>query len=246
MKTLTRKEQNFLDREKELIALAMEIMHKDGVSSLTMDKLTAQSDFSKGTIYNHFSCKEDILSAISITSLAELNPLFSRAVRFKGTTRERLLAVNFAYMLKAKLNPEQFMCVLSCKTSSVTEKASKQRRQLSIDKENEILSILNQLVKEAEMVGELVINPSQNSQLITFCNWSMSFGTLALLMHVEDSQVTKSLDLQEAFLSNINITLDGLGWKPLSSQWDYNDTIKRIEKEIFSAELQLISNLDLS
>ena len=58
--------------------------------------------------------------------------------------------------------------------------------------------------------------------------------------------MTKSLDLQEAFLSNINITLDGLGWKPLSSQWDYNDTIKRIEKEIFSAELQLISNLDLS
>jgi AcrR family transcriptional regulator len=242
MKTLTRKERNFLDRENELIVLAMDIMHKDGVSNLTMDKLTAQSDFSKGTIYNHFSCKEDILSAISITSMAELNHLFSRAVRFKGTTRERLLAVHFAYMLNAKLNPEQFMCVLSCKTSSVTEKASKKRRQLSIDKESEILSLLNQLVNEAETAGELIVTQPHGHQLITFCNWSMSFGTLALLMRAEDSQATQSLDVQEALLHNICVILDGLGWKPLSSQWDYHETLIRIQAEIFAPEMKRLKS----
>jgi len=31
-----------------------------------------------------------------------------------------------------------------------------------------------------------------------------------------------------------------LDWKPLSTQWDYNKTIKRIQKEIFSSEMSLL------
>jgi len=59
--------------------------------------------------------------------------------------------VHFAYMLHARLKPEQFMCVLSCKTA-VAEKASKQHQQLSIDKENKLLESLNNLVIEAKKI----------------------------------------------------------------------------------------------
>ncbi|MFK5948790.1 MAG: TetR/AcrR family transcriptional regulator [Methylococcales bacterium] len=237
------KSQKFLDREHCLVTLALKIMHKDGNSSLSMETLTAQSDYSKGTIYNHFSCKEDLLSAISIQSMVQLKDLFSRAILFKGNTRERLIAIQFAYLVHAQLNPEQFMCILTCKTTAVTEKASHQRQQICVNKENEILDLFNALVKEAEINHELNINQPNGLQLVTFCNWSVSFGSLALLMHIEDSQVTNTLDLQEAFLHNICMMLDGVGWKPHSSQWDYNKTINRIKSEIFAPEIKLLSTM---
>lgn len=240
MSTLTRKERNFLDRERELIELALEIMHDDGFAGLTMDKLTARSDYSKGTIYNHFNCKEDVLSAISITCLNELNSLFSRAMAFQGKPRERLIAVHIAYMLNARLKPDQFMCVLSCKTSTVIEKSSDKRRQISFDKETELLAMLNSLVKEAEEAGDLDVLKERSMDTVTFCNWSMSFGTLALMMRAEEAQVVKKLDMEQALVHNICVTLDGLDWKPLSSEWDYQKTIQRIHEEVFAKEMGLL------
>jgi len=240
MSKLTRKERNFLEREQELIQLALEIMHDDGFAGLTMDKLTARSDFSKGTIYNHFTCKEDVLSAIGISCLNELNSLFTRAMAFQGRPRERLIAVHIAYMLNARLKPDQFMCVLSCKTSTVTEKASEKRRLVSFDKETELLALLNSLVKDAEEAGDLDVLKSRSIEAVTFCNWSMSFGTLALMMRAEEAQIVKKLDMQEALLHNICVSLDGLGWKPLSRDWDYHKTVERIHKEVFAKEMEIL------
>ncbi len=239
MSTLTRKERNFLDRERELIDLALDIMHEDGFAGLTMDKLTARSDFSKGTIYNHFTCKEDVQSAVGVTYLKELGSLFSRAMAFSGNTRERLLAVHYAYMLNARLKPQQFMCILSCKTSSVAEKASQKHQQHSFENETKLLELVNGLVREAETSGVLNVSSRGGIDAVTFCTWSISFGTLALLMNAVESQIVKKLEMQESLFNNINITLDGLDWKPLSTQWDYNKTIKRIQKEIFSSEMSL-------
>jgi len=244
MSVLSRKEQNFIQREQELIHLALDILRNDGLAGLTMDKLTAHSDYSKGTIYNHFSCKEDVLSAISASCLVELDQLFSRAMAFQGNTRERLIAVHFAYMLHAHLKPEQFMCVLSCKTAAVAEKASKKHQQLSIDKETELLESLNNLVSEAQKNTDLnltKLNLGDDAvNAVTFSIWSMSFGSLSLLMNAVDSQLIKKVNTQGVLLNNINITLDGLNWQPLSSQWNYNDTIARIKNEVFAQEVQAL------
>ncbi len=244
MTELTRKERNFLQREQELTQIALNIMHDDGFAGLTMEKLAIRSEYSKGTIYNHFTCKEDVLSAIGIACLDELDSLFSRALQFSGNTRERLIAIHFAYMLNARLNAEQFMCVLSCKTSTVAEKASEKHQQLSISKETQLLKLLNSLVEEAQINGELIISPHSSVDSITFCTWSMSFGTLALLIRAEDAQLIKRLDAQQAMLSNICVTLDGLAWQPLSDQWDYQHTIERIKTEIFAKEIALLTQLD--
>ncbi|MDM8546073.1 TetR/AcrR family transcriptional regulator [Candidatus Venteria ishoeyi] len=242
MKTLSRKERNFLEREQELIDLALDIMHEEGFVGLTMDKLTARSDFSKGTIYNHFSCKEDVLSAIGICCLNDLNSLFSRAMAFKGNPRERLIAMHVAYMLNARLKSDQFMCVLSCKTSTVKEKSSEKRQLISTEKETQLISLLNDLVREAEQVGDLDVLKSRSIEAVTFSHWATSFGTIALMMHAEESQIVKKLDVEEALLYNICVMLDGLGWKPLSSEWDYLDTIERIHNEVFAPEMEQLNH----
>ncbi|MEF1308012.1 TetR/AcrR family transcriptional regulator, partial [Vibrio owensii] len=49
---LTKKQQAIADREVELIQLAKSLVQEQGFANLTMDKLTAASPYSKGTIYN--------------------------------------------------------------------------------------------------------------------------------------------------------------------------------------------------
>jgi len=114
------------------------------------------------------------------------------------------------------------------------------RRLVSFDKETELLALLNSLVKEAEDAGDLDVLKSRSIEAVTFCNWSMSFGTLALMMRAEEAQVVKKLDMQEALLHNICVSLDGLGWKPLSSDWDYRNSIKRIREEVFAKEMEIL------
>ncbi len=57
---LTKKQQAIADREVELVQLAKSLVQEQGFANLTMDKLTAASSYSKGTIYNHFVAKKTL------------------------------------------------------------------------------------------------------------------------------------------------------------------------------------------
>lgn len=67
--SMTKKQQAIANREMELIELAQELVKEQGFANFTMDKLTSRSPYSKGTIYNHFCSKEDVVLALCIHSL---------------------------------------------------------------------------------------------------------------------------------------------------------------------------------
>ncbi len=245
MSTQDRKERQFLQREQTLLDLALDIMRTDGFAGLSMDKLTCKSDYSKGTIYNHFRCKEDVLSAIGLNCLTTLHGLFSRALAFDGNSRERMLAVHFAYMLSARLKPEQFMCVLSFKTSTVIEKSSQKRQQQTMDQEYKLIELVNSLVVEACELGDLPKSHLENLSAVSFCHWAMSFGTLALMLRADTSVMLQELDMQESLLYNMCVTLDGLDWKPLSKDWDYEKTIQQLQEVVFADEWEKLQQAKL-
>lgn len=84
---LSKKQQSIADREVELMLLAKDLVREQGFGNLTMDKLTAASSYSKGTIYNHFCSKEDVVLALCIHSLKAEALMFTRSGEFEGNTR---------------------------------------------------------------------------------------------------------------------------------------------------------------
>jgi len=54
-------------------------------------------------------------------------------------------------------------------------------------------------------------------------------------MRESDSPVMKKLFYRIRFRDGVfgEIVLDGLGWKPLSTEWNYSETKKRFFQEIF-------------
>ena len=238
-------EQDQETREQRILDVALDIMQSETVAGLTIDKVTARVPFSKGTIYNHFTCKEDMITGVCNLSMQLLDDLFARALTFAGNGRERMLAQHYAYLLYARLHPVRFLLVVSAKTPAVMEKTSERRleqlRALDESIFGKVLTVVEQAIRE----GDLILPDHLDPRQVTFANWASSFGTISLLHgHYGDTTCRDGLQLERELFNNINIVLDGLNWRPLSSDSNYRQTIARIEKELFAEELQSVATLN--
>jgi AcrR family transcriptional regulator len=79
------KQQEITAREADLLHISRRIILEHGVQGLTMDRLASATPYSKGTLYQHFTSREDILGALCI-AMSELRlEMFERASRFAAT-----------------------------------------------------------------------------------------------------------------------------------------------------------------
>ena len=237
-----KKQQAIAQREAQLLTIAEGIMETEGFSGLTMDKLVAACSFSKGTVYNHFNSKEDLLSALCIKSMLMALELFKKAAEFNGSSREKMLAIHYAYRLHALSHPTLFLCVLTSRTPAIREKASTARllKQEQLDKE--MTHYCDELFELAMQQGELAqASAAQRNQLV-FAAWAMSFGTNVLLSMANQVEGVQRVDATMAVLLNANLLLDGMAWQPLSTEVDYRSSWQRIEEEVFKDEFLRLGN----
>ena len=236
-------ETEFQCREQELIELGRKLVEKDCITTLTIDKLVANCNYSKGTIYKHFLGKEDLLMAICNTCVTEMREMFSRALKFKGNTRERILAVGVSYVIWAKLNPAQLFIILSAHSPNVASLCSGQRIEEHNQCEANLMSLMNKEIAKAIEAGDLVLPENMCFEQLTFALWSASWGSMALIFSKGDSIELSPMQLERESFTNTRLMLDGLNWKPLSKDWDYNKSIKNIANQIFKPEIEALEKM---
>ena len=76
---MTRKERERLFRKQEIIDASVKLFAGKGFNNTTLDEIAASSEFGKGTIYNYFSSKEEIYSAIVEDVSKNLKQIISKA-----------------------------------------------------------------------------------------------------------------------------------------------------------------------
>lgn len=225
-------------REQEIMQTAIEVIARDGVSGLTIEKVVANVPYSKGTVYNHFSCKEDLLTALCNTCVRKLADVFQRATSFDGNSRERMLAIGFGYMLHSMLNPTEFMLVITAKTPSVTEKATLKRQEEHQLLEAQLLGKMLSLIDSAIQQGDLQLPAHMAPEQVTFSLWAMSFGTIALLQDsVERCGVRQEMMLERELTNNASVLLDGLNWRPFTQEHDWQQSVQRMKDTVFAPEV---------
>jgi AcrR family transcriptional regulator len=220
-KLVSKREERRQIREQELLIIAEKIMITEGFTGLTMDKLVAACDYSKGTVYSHFNSKEDLLCALCIKGMRINLSLFSKAQTFSGNSREKLLAIHYAYSLHALTYPTLFMCVLASQTPAIREKADPERLLMQKDLDKELTAYCDKLFTLGIESGDLTTD-IEVSQLITMAS------------EIEGIQ---RLNTESALLQSVNLLMDGIGWKPLSSDWDYKASWQRIGQELFAQKI---------
>ncbi|MEO0444416.1 MAG: TetR/AcrR family transcriptional regulator [Pseudomonadota bacterium] len=225
-------------REEEILDQALEIISGQGIVALTMDKLVAKVSYSKGTVYNHFSSKEDVLAGLCNRNMRNAMNLFVRAAAIDACARDKMTTIGFAYMVFVLMSPQHFTLVMNAKTE-LFEKASDTRRDEHDQLDQKLFAVMCTIIEGAIERKELVLQNDINVQQVCFSFWAMEYGTIGLLLNGEKACSTMTgMMLEDRVIAHGNVVMDGIGWQP--SNTNQEEFIKWLKSDLFSQELDAL------
>ena len=89
MKASTR-EREHLERTQDILNTAEELFLANGFYQTSMDVLAKKSEYTKRTIYNYFSCKEDLYFAVALKGYGQLHDMVRAAYIAKDSGLENI------------------------------------------------------------------------------------------------------------------------------------------------------------
>ena len=115
MTTVIQKDKPRRERKKaairaHILSTAIQLFSQHGLDSVTVDQIADAADIGKGTIYNYFSTKEDIVVAFMVDFETRVQAKVRRLVTSKGSL-ESILAGFIRFQFQMKKPYHQFVRV---------------------------------------------------------------------------------------------------------------------------------------
>jgi AcrR family transcriptional regulator len=217
MGQISRKQQEIQQREAEILRVAKPIVLREGLAALSMDRLANQLDYAKGTLYNHFSSKEEIIATLAIEALQVRRQLFEKASLLVPGSRQRMIAIGCACMIYATRHQADFAMELLLRNAMVWEKSSLQVQQMLRHCESACMGIVAGIVRDGISAGDLQLPADMTAEEFVFGLWSLTFGAQAL---VASSPSLSELGVADPVRSLRYCSwslLNGFGWRPVMS-----------------------------
>jgi AcrR family transcriptional regulator len=231
-----RKQQEIEAREKKILEVAAKMFLESGYHGLNMDEIAREIGCAKGTVYGHFRNKEDILMEMASQGVNKRAEMFSKAAAFTGRPRVRMAVLGMSCQLFVRAFPHYFAAEIILRTETLREKAAPQRQEFMRACESRCMQILAGIVRDAVAAGDLSLPEESNAEELTFGLWSLTYGGFTLLETGTPLQNLGIRDPYRAVFHNAHLMLDGIGWKPLSTELDYLSINESAMEELFPHE----------
>lgn len=235
MAQLTRKQREIREREDRFLDEGRSLLLDRGYAGLTMDRLAEATEYSKGTVYQHFANKEDLVVGVLARSCARRQALFERASAFRGRPRDRMAAIGIAAEIFRALHPDAEVVEHLCRTSAIRDNASEKRLQQLERVEQATISVCHGITRDGIAHGDLDLPDNSSVADIVLGLWSMYIGTFAIIDGVPLDQLGFENPM-ETLRSNAQRFLDAWNWRPLSCETELDDQRDRILREAFHEE----------
>lgn len=233
METLSPKKQAIQEREAKILQLARSTILSDGYNGMSLDSLAGQLGVSRGTIYNHFSCKEEIILALLVETMDIRRSMFQKAAAHTDLPRVRMAAIGVACELFVRRYPDHFRFEQIVKLDSIWNKTTEKRRGLVKTCQLQCVSIVAGIIRDGIAQQHLRLPDHISPEAMVFGLWSLSEGSYA---NIATSDSIKELGMRDPFLSvrhNLHNLLDGYGWAPLTSERDYESEFEELARVVF-------------
>ena len=233
---LSPKQQEIKLREQRILEFARPALIQHGYHGLSMERIAASVEYSKGTVYNHFANKEEIIVALAIETVAKRLELFKQAAQFKGASRFRMLAIGQAAEKFVQDFPDFFMLEQILQLPSVRQKISDKRQHEINNIESVCMDVVAGIVRDAVSAEDLVLAKGSTPERLVFGFWSLTSGGFAIASR---PGALPHLGLDNPFklvCEHTSNLLDGFGWAPHSSEYDADKLNERIHREVLSDE----------
>jgi AcrR family transcriptional regulator len=232
--TAERQRRQFDERDRQIREVAQRLLLERGLHGFSMDDVAAAIEYSKGTVYQHYTSKEDALVASCVASGADLAVAFERADAYPGRPRERMAAIAESYCHFVGKNLEMFRTIPLMHSPTVLEKVAPKRLAAMAANQSRLLGLCGGIVRDGIACGDLTLPRGLASETVTFALWSMMFGSFMLTEFKKPRGPLGRIDPAEAIRVNWAVYMDGLHWRPTSKAWDYAAARRRIRETLFA------------
>lgn len=216
-----RKVKERLERDELILSVAKQLVCEKGMLGLSMQSIADLTDYSKGTIYQHYGCKEDVLAKLVIRCGQQLIKMIDLALQHGKSTRHKVLLVSAAYCINSQSQPEIAPLLSKLKTPDVRVKLSKKLQEEFNQNEDEILKLILTLFSEDTGFDSSKVMDA------AFGWWTMQWGLQDIMANGWDMSGLGYSKPEQFFFRSLHVYLDGLGipddnschdWEEIKSQ----------------------------
>ena len=235
-KTVARREREGGRRRAEILSAARKILAEKGIIAFSMLRLAKVAGYSRPTVYRYFPTKADVILSLYVEFSALRYLLIKRVETFDGRPRERLVAIT-------EINAIVFPHIYSLgfvAPANVADRATPELNQRITEAKKAFGGVTMRVFEEALASGDLVLPSALSREEVG----ALLKGTVTGALGASGSRHAMA-DIDHADLKDpigsmrrmVRMLLDALAWRPLSTEWDYDATMKRIYEEVFPPEL---------
>lgn len=214
MGTSERKQREREEREQLFLDAAEQLIAEEGFIQLQMAKLAKACDYATGTLYQHFTSKEDLLMALLVRHSALHLEMFEQIEQWHAPSRQRIFAICVAEQDFNQRQANYVKLTQYVMTEAVWENASDARRQQFLQCGQPICRIVSGIVQQAIDDGDLDPQGSSTMEL-GYATWALCQGSHSL-EHTQGLLEAFSIPLGPMTMyRNMHRLLNGMGWQPL-------------------------------
>lgn len=207
-----------------------------GYLGLNMDRIAEAIEYSKGTVYQHFSSKEDLIAALCADTAEARAEMFQKAAAYDGKPRERVMGIGIADALFVRRHPDHFAVESILDLGSIANKISDERREKWVRVKSAAMAVLEGIVRDAIDAGDLTLPAGMPLCAPMYGLWTQSVGHYRINAGQLPAPFA-GLDSHAVLWQNYSLLLDGYGWRPLSTEWDYQASARALSTKVFGEDL---------
>lgn len=239
---LSPKQQEIRDREKAILKVAGSMLLSEGYHAFSMDRIAGELKYAKGTIYNHYPNKEEIILSLAVEAVRKRQEMFDRAALSRGSSRDRMQTIGVAFELYTRVYSDDFKIEQLIRNAAIWEKTSQKRRDLLMNWEQQCMGMVAGIVRDAVASGDLDSSESDNIPEMIFGFWALTYGSYVL--H-ETSPSLAQLGITDVYRSirvNSHRLLNGIPWNPIRKLHEDLSLFERKAHEVFPNELAQLTH----
>ncbi len=199
-----RKANERLQRDELILSVAQQLLIEKGLQGLSMQGIANNTQYSKGTIYQHYRGKEDVVAKLVIRCGERLIKMIDLALEQGNSIRHKIVLVSAAFFVNAQVQPETAILVAKVKSEDFQIKLS-QEHQLELKAlDDEVLRRVIALFSQGTEFNDEKVRDA------AFGWWAMKWGVHDVLSNTWDMSRLGFSDPIAFFFRSLCIYLDGL------------------------------------
>lgn len=222
MNELTRKQREINQRDELILNVSRSLFLDHGYHNVTMDLIAKEVEYSKGTIYQHYASKEEIISALCLRFSDMLMRWFVVISDNQDIPAylKMLMIMESQFVIHEYASADHDLLTLF-KSQAFSSKVNERRLHEMNCKVEEVIKLVHNIVRTAEASKELVMQSPANVDSITMGCWAMIEGTFEIAdKHAYDKGGFTARQIKQVLRANCFLFLKGCGWQaiPLNSK----------------------------